>query len=390
MKAYVNTLKNQIRILRGTRKTYVKLRKHLDKQPVGYPATLNGVELRLLREIFTAEEAEAALHLDYRFASVDTVYQRAQSSFSIDTLKNLLESMESKGAVFVHLKNGEKHYALHPFVVGMFEMQIRRMTPNYYLATRDFMVQRFAIEYLTTEVPQMRVIPIEKSITPDHSIATYDEIRSLVEQAGDRICIADCICKTGKDLLGDSCGVTERREICMGFREFADTYARQGWGRMISQKEAMEILDQNEKDGLMLFPSTMQQPQFVCSCCSCCCGVIEMINSMPRPVDFAAGNYDARVDTDACNGCRKCLRRCQMDAILYDDQTGKVTAIDPGRCIGCGLCVSSCKTGSVTLSKKSVEIVPPKDHDALMELIMENKKSTAGKLLRMGQALIGR
>ena len=35
---------------------YVRLQKHLDKQVVGFPATRSGVETKLLKHIFPAEE----------------------------------------------------------------------------------------------------------------------------------------------------------------------------------------------------------------------------------------------------------------------------------------------------------------------------------------------
>ena len=42
---------------------YQRLAKHLDNLPGGFPATESGVELRILRRLFTPDEAELALHL---------------------------------------------------------------------------------------------------------------------------------------------------------------------------------------------------------------------------------------------------------------------------------------------------------------------------------------
>ena len=39
---------------------YVRLQKHLDRQAVGFPATKSGVEIRILKHIFTPEEARIA------------------------------------------------------------------------------------------------------------------------------------------------------------------------------------------------------------------------------------------------------------------------------------------------------------------------------------------
>ena len=46
---------------------YIKLQQHLDSQAVGFPATKSGVELKILKHIFTPEEAEIASFLDYKF-----------------------------------------------------------------------------------------------------------------------------------------------------------------------------------------------------------------------------------------------------------------------------------------------------------------------------------
>ena len=42
---------------------YMQLREHLDNLPVGFPSTESKVELKILRELFTEEEAAMALHL---------------------------------------------------------------------------------------------------------------------------------------------------------------------------------------------------------------------------------------------------------------------------------------------------------------------------------------
>ena len=42
---------------------YEQLAHHLDGLPAGYPATENGVEIRILQRLFTPEEAHLALFL---------------------------------------------------------------------------------------------------------------------------------------------------------------------------------------------------------------------------------------------------------------------------------------------------------------------------------------
>ncbi len=394
MSNLINGVKNGLRIKSDARKVYRALQKHLNTMPVGYPATLTGVELRLLARFFTAEEAQAALNIGWRLETFDEIYQRArQKGYAEGQFQELIESMANKGSIFSSVSGEQKRYACHPFIIGMYEMMVTRSTPSFYLDTRDYMMQGYSTEYYATKVRQMRVIPIQASVTPQLSIATYDDIRQLVDQAQDRIGVTKCICKMSKDKLGKHCEVTDRREICIGFRDFYDIYDRnEGWGRTISKQEAFEILDQNEKDGLVLMPSSMQDAQFVCSCCGCCCGIMELVSMMPRSVDFVESNYRAVLKTETCTGCGICKKRCHMQAIIYDDTsaTAKAIAIDERKCIGCGLCVSTCKSKSLSLSRKEKEFVPPKDIEELYSVIYQNKKSTVGKYTMMLKAMLGR
>jgi len=392
MKQLKMRLKDGISIFWQSHKVYKKLQKHLDKQPVGFPATVSGVERRLLRDAFTVKEAELALELDYKFQSADQIFDKIKDrGISEADLQAMLDNMESHGAMFVKIVDGQKQYSLHPYAVGIFEMKLPTMNANYYMDFRKYMYQSLGMAFLTTARTQMRVIPVEKSVTPDLNIATYDEIRELVLQNDGRICVADCVCRKGRDSIGRPCKETDRREVCIGFSDFADMYTRNGWGRSITKEETFEILAQNEKEGLVLMPSNSQESYFVCSCCKCCCACLEGVSLLAKPAEFVSNNYHAVLDAEKCVGCGKCGRICKMDAIKMKKDGKKTNAIkiDLKRCIGCGVCVASCKSGALTLAKKEKQIAPPKDMDTLYEEIMKKKKGTIGRTLHLGQKIIG-
>ena len=371
-----------------SRNQYRTLQQHLDKQAVGFPSTFNGIELDLLKEMFTMDEAAAALHLNYRFELFNAIFERAKSDgYSEKNLQALLDAMEKKGAIFVRRDpDGSVYYALHPYVIGMFEMQLKRLTPALYLKTRTYMLQKFAFEYLSSEILQMRVIPIHKSISAIQNIATYDQIKEIVEQAKDKIAISECICRKGKDSIGQPCKLTDRREVCMGFRDYHDSYVRHHWGRSISKEEAFDILDKNEQEGLVLMPSNMQEPNFVCSCCDCCCGILEILNMLPSPAEKVCNNYESELDPEACKGCGLCIKKCPTQAIENDGK--HAIAIHSNRCIGCGLCAASCQSGAIQMKQKSDTFVPPVDHEELYDFLMEHKKNSIGKIYHLTRTFL--
>ena len=104
----LKVIRKNIELARATEAAYRRLREHLDQQPVGYPSTRSGVEIRLLKVSFTPQEAEVALALDWQCRDFDDIRQRARSQGrSDDELRALLRSMESKGSIFVK-RDGDK------------------------------------------------------------------------------------------------------------------------------------------------------------------------------------------------------------------------------------------------------------------------------------------
>lgn len=56
-------------------KAYRKLQRHLNRQAVGFPATRSGIEIKLLKHIFSPKDAEIATCLDYRPEPLDTIFE---------------------------------------------------------------------------------------------------------------------------------------------------------------------------------------------------------------------------------------------------------------------------------------------------------------------------
>ena len=60
---------------------YRNLQEYLDELPIGFPATESGVEIRILKHLFTPEEAEIALNLIFGYEPVGLIHKRFKKRF---------------------------------------------------------------------------------------------------------------------------------------------------------------------------------------------------------------------------------------------------------------------------------------------------------------------
>ena len=364
-----------------TEQIYRKLQRYLDKQAVGYPATKSGAEIRLLKRFFSPEEARLAMYLTYKPDPIEHIKESAKDSgIPSDMVEGLLDDMARNGVIGLVEKEGTRCFYTIPFIVGMFEGQLKRLTPEFLSDVGQYTNDKsFGLAFLSTELPQMRTIPVGKSISVEHQVATYDHIVDIINGADGPFAILECICRKMAGLKGDPCRKTSRQETCLAIGDMAKNVIQYANGRAIGREEALEIVRLNEADGLVFQPSNTQKVEFICSCCGCCCGMLRLQKILPKPVDFWATNYCASVNAETCSGCGICVERCQVNAVTVDDRAG-TAVINLDRCIGCGNCVSTCPTGAMSLLKKEKGTVPPQDSEDLYDVIMANKKGRLGKI----------
>ncbi|MGB8335722.1 MAG: 4Fe-4S binding protein [Desulfobacterales bacterium] len=368
---------------------YVRLQKHLDSQAVGFPATRSGVEIKILKHIFTPEEAEITSYLNYKPEPVQTIFGRVGHLVETpEELEVLLDRIQKKGGIESKIKNGLTHYCCAPLVVGMYELQIGRLTPEFIKDFNEYTSnKKFGIEFLSTKLPQMRTIPVSKSIHPQHYVSTFDEVTSLLQQAEEPFAIIECICRKKKEIEGHSCKVTDRKETCLAIGSVARMVLQSGNGREIARDEALVIMEENQKKGLVLQPSNTEKVDFICSCCGCCCGMLAIHKVLPRPLDFWASNFLAEVDAKKCEACGACEKKCQVGAVAVSEEK-QLAVVAPGRCLGCGVCVTTCPAQAITLSKKPTEVRPPQTREDLYDIIMANKKDRLGKIKLTGKLVV--
>jgi len=349
---------------------YHQLREQLDQYSVGFPTTESGVEMKILKKLFTEEEARMFLNLSMMLETPESVAERM--SRDPGQVATLLERMAEKGLIFRLRKEGSVQYAAAPFVVGFYEFQLKTMDRELAQLMEQYLEEGFGRQASQQVVP-MRTIPVNQAIDVSWPVAPYEDVREIVKSK-DRIAVANCICRVQQGLLEQACD--KPLEVCFTFGSHAKYYVERGMGRWIGQEEALEILDQCDEAGLVPQPFNAQNPGGMCNCCGDCCGVLRALKKHPRPAEMVTSNYYAVVDSDLCTACETCLDRCQMEAITIGPD--EVARINLDRCIGCGLCVTTCTTEALSLQPKAKEErrePPAQARDTMMQMAEQRGKS---------------
>jgi len=348
---------------------YSRLAAHLDDLPGGYPSTESGVELRILRRLFTPEEAEMALHLSVLPEEVKVIAHRAK--LSVEKTQSLLDKMYQKGLILkIKRKDRTDLYMALQFAIGIWEYHVNDLDPELAKDVGEYIPILLDPE-VWKKAPQLRTVPVNESIDHKLEILPYENVEELVKEQ-DKCLVAPCICRKEKKLLDEGCEKPE--ESCLIFGRGAELYHDRGIGRYIDREEALKILKKAEEAGLVLQPSNSKDIVNICCCCGCCCGVLRTIKNHPKPAMIVSSPFICEVDRDTCIGCGVCVTRCQMDALSLEDDKA---ILDRDCCIGCGLCVTICLTDSLFLVRKpkSEQMHVPKTfRDTMIHLMKERGK----------------
>jgi len=340
---------------------YKKLAKVLDTLPNGFPATENGLEIKLLKKVFTPDEAELFCDLKLHFETAEQIAER--TGRPLEGLEDKLISMAQKGELMGQSKGGINSFKMIPWIVGIYEFQLDRMDRDFCELCEEYSMH-FGAQLVSFGPPIMQVIPIEEDIPTSQKALPYQQVSNIIEN-GKSFIVNECICKKEQGIMDNPC--EKPLEICLGIGLEQGAYDNHpGEGRVITKAEAFDVIKKAEEAGLVHLSSNVQSGHwYICNCCGCCCGLLRAVNmGIPNVVN---SHYYAQIDPDLCEACGTCLDdRCQVTAIEEGEETYTVIQ---DRCIGCGLCISTCPTEAIQLVRKpETEIVhPPVDETAWLD-----------------------
>jgi NAD-dependent dihydropyrimidine dehydrogenase PreA subunit len=339
---------------------YTALQKRLDMYSLGFPETQSKIEITILKKLFSEEDAKLFLELSPMLETAESIATR--TGRQLNELSQHLEDMVKRGLLFKKTKDGIAKYGAIPFIHGVFEFQVKRLSKDLALLLEQYYEEGMSRAVAKSTNLFLRPIPVNESIETKSSVAPYEDAVAIIKQST-VIAVADCICRKEKKMIGKGCD--KPMETCLMFGSMAEYYIENNLGRKISADEAIAIVTNAQKHGMVTQPGTAQNPAGMCSCCGDCCAVLLSIKRFPKPAEMVFSNYYAQTN-DNCTACGNCVDMCQMEAIEITD----IAHINLDRCIGCGLCVMACPNEAITLvQKEASKKVPPKTSgEQMMEM----------------------
>jgi ferredoxin len=210
------------------------------------------------------------------------------------------------------------------------------------------------------ETPILRVIPAERSVSTDIKLLEQESITKIIEANQDLITIRNCCCRNSAKKCHHPL------DVCMQFKARAEYDLFRGSGRKVSTDEAVTVALTAVGAGLIPTVtniSATENLEFICFCCGCACLVLEpTLKAGNLSKILSPSRFEARINNEACNGCRHCVPRCQVGAIEMKPIPGYDTikaVLDPDKCVGCGVCDLACVPGAITMDLvRKPEFIP--------------------------------
>jgi len=226
---------------------YEKLRERLDMFPQGFARTKSGVELEILKRLFSEEEAEIMLHLKPLPEKLADIAKRIGKDEK--KLGDMLYDMSKRGLIMRwQSPDNEKFYFLIPWIIGIFEHQLNNLTKENVELFEKYYQEGMAPTWKNRKTGMVRVIPVQKEIEGKTEIQPYEKVSEIIEKHT-RFAVAECICRKTAKIQGRGCD--KLLEACLSFGPGADFYIENGIGREITKDEAKKILAKAEEDGLV-------------------------------------------------------------------------------------------------------------------------------------------
>ena len=241
-----------------------------------YGLTLQGLEpeatetfKEALQQFFSPAEAALAIQLKFTPETLADISKRI-GEVERQTYP-LLKSMAEKACVQEGEVQGKKTYQFFEWV-SMKENFIRRTDEADPFVEKmigwweDVKLRDSSFQI---DPSPMRTLPVEVEIEKTGGILPYESTTQVIEKQ-DYIAVAECYCRKPKRLIGHD-GCDHPLDVCLVFGAMARYLVNYGYGKRLSQEDALALIKDCEERGLVHMSDNIKDITWLCNCCGCCC-----------------------------------------------------------------------------------------------------------------------
>ena len=300
------------------------------------PAKLKGVkgndpEYWGLADLVTDDMADVALKMGVR--KPKTIGQLMKlTKLEREPLQKLLDDMAWVGLIEYNWENldgknpnHEKRYVLPQFVPGsaeFFNMRRSQMDEHPQVAAFFERMTFLPLEKITPMVPPggagigMHVIPVEKAIETENEAVGLEKISYWLHKYEGKYAKSMCSCRASRQYLNEGCG-DDPESWCIAVGDMATYIVETGRGEYITYDEAMAIFKKAEDNGFVHQITNIDGEQKIFGICNCnvnVCNALRTSQLFNTP-NMSRSAYVARVETDQCVACGRCVEYCPAGAV---------------------------------------------------------------------------
>ena len=277
--------------------------------------------------LLTDEQAEIALKMGLRTPRTLPVIAELTGKTQ-EQLLPLLEDMSFSGILEYNWENPqhEKQWVLPMFVPGSAEFTNMNDTIlKKYPEMGKFFEQmsRLPLEAVTPMVPPggagigMHVIPVEKAIETENQSIGVERISHWLDKYDGKYAASPCSCRKSRMTFDEGCA-DDPEGWCVAVGDMADYVVETGkGGRYITREEAMEIFRQGEENGFVHQITNIDGENKIFAICNCNVNVCYALRTSQlfNTPNLSRSAYVARVETQDCVACGKCVEVCPAGAV---------------------------------------------------------------------------
>ncbi len=267
-----------------------------------------------------------------------------------DLPANILQSSFEKGYLNQHIKQKEKFYTsctlegiLKRFIINSSEYH--QLSHNEKSLIQECITDWALKEMNESERPVYRVLPIEVTIEDKRQLIPFYQAQSYIRDSP-KIAVVNCLCRS----TYRNCD--KPLDVCLSLNDKAEFFISRKIGKEISVQKALEILDKARHHDLVHTINDVENPEYLCNCCDCCCMYIQGLKKFGIFTSMGRSGFIARLSAELCDLCGLCVDKCMFGAVTFENEN---IVINEGICFGCGLCSYHCPQSAIKLIRAKKE-----------------------------------